>query len=350
MNAILTTVSLNGTGTLLTIQLAASDTINQSAPALNSKLTLHRDSEAFALTVVPKIQARRNDAHCLQFEINWPQAETLFCNDSYLTIETSSHTQPVLVHIPTDSLIRQDRRKLDFFVHKVRSPGARRFDRETTLYLAKEAYNWLPNSGPDRLSALIVVMYRWLELEVPLPTPERTWVENAVRENLALESNAKMGIDSRWGYSLRIANFYWLMKHESTSKAEEFILAEHMKISPNFAIESVPNFFKMAMILGALALVKSNPAQVFTLLSAMNQMLGRHDLWATPINFFQSLDRKNLVSNYHEVFKMAIMLEPLKLKREWVQEHDMLIETSFLGDPGRQLLRKILQDHGIKFK
>jgi hypothetical protein len=200
------------------------------------------------------------------------------------------------------------------------------------------------------MSALIVVMYRLLESTSPLLVEERTWVEQQVAEQLALEHEPKMGVNSRWGYSLRIAYFYWLMQFASASEAEQFILEEHKKIDATFAIESVPNFFKMAMVLGALALVKTLPSQVFVLLEAMNQMLSRNNLWTTPVNFFQSLDRKNLIANYHEVYKMAIMLEPLRLKREWVQEHDMVIETSFLGDPGRHLVRKILHEHGIKYK
>lgn len=254
------------------------------------------------------------------------------------------------VPVPDNSLLRTNRRDLNFFIHQVRSPGSRKFDVPTTLFLAEEAYGWLPNDRGDKISALVVMIYRLLDQPALQTAEQNTWLEQQVQWHLENSNGVFTNVDSRWGYSLRIAYFYWLLAHKGHAEAEAFMLNEHSKISASFSMESVPNFFKMGLVLGTFALIKASPQQVRDLLEAMNTMLRQEKLWTTPVNFFQSLDRKNLIANYHEVYKLAIMLEPVRLKREWVSEHDMCIDTTFIGDPGRQLVRKLLQEHQIKYK
>lgn len=287
----------------------------------------------------------------LKLWVSWNHAYLLFDSSYLLRVKAVYAATSTPMLIPQESLLRVDRHTLQFFVHKVRSPGARAFDEETTLFLAQEAYAWIPpNQIADKASALVVVVYRLLELKQNISPAVIQWVNQEMDWHLLHADLSKLGVNSRWGYSLRIAYFYWKLAHSGPAVAEEFILQEHQKISADFSIESVPNYFKMALVLGAFALIKSDVNQVYRLISTMNSMLTRGDLWQTPTNFFQSLDRKNLVSNYHEVFKLAVVLDPIKLRREWVQEYDMSIDTTFIGDPGRHLVRTILGEHGIKYR
>lgn len=294
------------------------------------------------------VRMRANSAAEWMVALPWSAAQALAKPDSSLSL--LANDQWWSVAIPSDSLLRTNRRDLSFFSHQVRSPGSRKYDIPTTLFLAEEAYGWLPNDRGDRMSALIVMVYRLLDQPELQTAEQNTWLETEINWHLANSRGPHCNVDSRWGYSLRIAYFYWLLAHQGPDAAEAFMLEQHKQISDAFAMESVPNFFKMGLVLGTFALLNNKPSQVTRLLDAMNVMLRQDALWKTPVNFFQSLDRKNLIANYHEVFKLAIMLEPVRLKREWVSDHDMIIDTTFIGDPGRQLVRRLLQERGIKFK